>query len=54
MSLEQIQLTQKYSGENLVDAYGYDLSDNGINAETEEPKLVQDFVKEVYIAKKHR
>lgn len=37
--------------ENLVDAYGYDLSDNGINAETEEPKLVQDFVKEVYIAK---
>ncbi len=40
--------------QNLVDAYGYDLSDNGINYEKAGDRVVQDYVKELYIASEGR
>ncbi|MCI6603689.1 MAG: ABC transporter substrate-binding protein [Clostridiales bacterium] len=36
---------------NILDAYGYDLSDAGINAEKAGDKHLEDYVKELYIAK---
>lgn len=39
---------------NIVDSYGYDLSDAGINAEKAGDKVVQDYVKELYIANEGR
>lgn len=36
--------------ENIFDAYGYDISDDGINAEMADEKTIEEYVQEAYIA----